>query len=1270
MPLRGVELRLGSVRTRTNANGLFLAEGVNAGEAVLIIDGRQARLAETDEPVDHGVYEVRIHAEAGRTTALSWVSWLARIDHDNEVVLSVPAAEETVARAPSVPGLELRIPKGTILTGLDGEAVTRVGLTPIPVNRPPYPLPRHVAVPVYFTAQPGGAVLSSVDGQWLGAQVVYPNYGNDLPKARGTFWRYEPDSTGWSPYGAGTVSADARRVVPDTDTRIYALTGAMFSADAPPPAAPPPPLNPPYVPPPPPPPNPPYVPPPPPPPVDGDPVDLASGLYVERQTDLAISDLLPITVTRTYRPGDYNRRAFGIGMTLPYSMTLTSTQLFQKVDLIQADGSLVRFTRIIDPNNPSDNSYNTARFTTDTPGPFYRAFMSWNGNGGWTLTQTDGMSYTFPQYAPLQSMQDRFGNKISIIRDGGATSNIVQVVSSNGRFVRFTYDGGNRITQAVDNVGRTVAYAYDTTGRLATVTDANGGVTTYTWDSANRVQSIKDARGTTYITNTYDANDRITRQVLADGTAYQFVYTVTGTAPNTRVTAVEVTDPRGIMRRTTFSAAGYIVTDKLAAGTQQESTWTYTRDATSNLPTAIVDPLGRQTNQSYDARGNLLSITRLAGTANAATTSYSYTTGFNQIASVTDPLGHKTTYGRDSLDRLASVTNALSNKMQLTYDAQGRVLTLVDALGNTTTYGYGPDGDIASMTDPLGRKQRVFTDAIGRLVRSIDPLGGVTQWVHDPINGVRREVDANGAAIATAYTPIGKVASVTDPRNGTIAYTYGPRALMATRTDPLNAVEQVTQRDGMGNATAVTDRKGQATTSTYDALNRPTGATFAGGATLAWAWDLGNRLTQVQDSLGGSVTRAYDGLDRLTGETTPQGTVSYTYDKAGRRLTMQAGTQAQVSYAYDSADRLTGITQGANSVSFGYDAAGRRISASLPGGIAASYAWDVAGQLTGITYASGSTTLGTLTYGYDLAGRIASRGGTLFQALLPAAVTSASYDAANRLTTRTASGVTAQPSFDANGNLTSDGVRSYVWDARNRLSAITGVASFAYDGLNRRSTATRGGTATSFLYDGWDLVQERQGNTVSADLLTGLEMDERFSRNGLTVLSDQLSSTVALADAGTVQTRYGYDPYGASAQVTGTASDNPFQYTGREADGTGLLHYRNRYYHPAWGRFVSEDPLGLGGGDVNLYRYASNNPVQFNDPTGLVVSSPNKPSMPPLFDPAQYRCQNVDCGAPHGRQNDKANVCVQCAIKNSEGMKIILENGKIIRPFTLKTPGK
>jgi uncharacterized protein RhaS with RHS repeats len=45
--------------------------------------------------------------------------------------------------------------------------------------------------------------------------------------------------------------------------------------------------------------------------------------------------------------------------------------------------------------------------------------------------------------------------------------------------------------------------------------------------------------------------------------------------------------------------------------------------------------------------------------------------------------------------------------------------------------------------------------------------------------------------------------------------------------------------------------------------------------------------------------------------------------------------------------------------------------------------------------------------------------------------------------------------------------------------------------------------------------------------------------------------------------------------------------------------YRARYYNPTTGRFLSEDPMGFAGSGPNLYEYAGDNPVSFNDPFGL-----------------------------------------------------------------------
>jgi len=72
--------------------------------------------------------------------------------------------------------------------------------------------------------------------------------------------------------------------------------------------------------------------------------------------------------------------------------------------------------------------------------------------------------------------------------------------------------------------------------------------------------------------------------------------------------------------------------------------------------------------------------------------------------------------------------------------------------------------------------------------------------------------------------------------------------------------------------------------------------------------------------------------------------------------------------------------------------------------------------------------------------------------------------------------------------------------------------------------------------------------------------------------------------------------------IDSSLTGNPFMFTGREYDSeTGLYFYRARYYDPAIGRFISEDPIGFEGGDLNLYAYVRNNPVNFSDPTGEAI---------------------------------------------------------------------
>ena len=1195
-PLVNVALRDGGAGTRTDAQGRFLLAKLPAGVSVLTIDGRHAA---ADGKTDYGLFEVQVTAEAGQTTALPFTSYLPKIDHAHDVTIASPTTSEVVIKAATIPGLEVHIPAGAIITDTDGKPVTHIGITQIPLDRTPFPLPRNVEVPVFFTTQPGGGTITGVDGTWVGAQVYYPNYRHELPKARGSFWKYDPFQNGWTRYGMGRVSADGSQVVPDKDTRIYDLTGAMFDfGQTPPPPAGPPPCNPP--------------PPPcdcntPPPPVGcnssaADPVDLASGLWTESRVDLGIADILPLNLTRTYQSGDFNGRSFGVGMNFSYDMFLYSAQQYQQVDLILPSGTPIHYTRI--PNgNPPSNGYQDAVFVNTASGPssFYQSHITYNGDG-FDLTTQDGTVYVFGFLAPLQSIRDRYGDKFTITRTNGQSGNITQVTSPNGRFITFTRDSANRITQARDNGGRTVSYSYDSSGRMQTFTDGDGGVTTYGWDAGNHITTITDPRGNVIVTNLYDAAERVTTQTAADGGAYTFAYT--GGGIDAFTTETDVTDPIGSVRKVTFNGAGYIATDNLAVGTPQEQDTSITRDRVSNLTLSTTDALNRTTAYTYDSLGNVASVTRLAGTADQVVSRYTYG-AFKQLTSTTDALGHTRTIGLDALGMATSFTDAVGNLTQFAYNTRPYLSTITDPLGYRTSFTYDL-GLVASVTDPLGRTSTVYTDPVGRALRSTDPLGNVATATYDPIYGVHQVTQPKGEVTVTNYLPAGLIGSVVDARSGATSYAYDAKRRLATRTDPLGGTDQITAYDGNDNVLTRIDRKGQAATYIYDPVGRMTTATYADGAVVSYTWDKGNRLTQIQDSSAGTITRTYDGLDHLLSETTSQGTVSYTYDTAGRRSTMTVPGQAQVNYSYDNANRLTGITQGSTTVTIGYDADGRRTTLALPNGIDATYSYDQASQLTGIVYSNSTSTIGTFTYGYDLGGRQISRGGTLFQSVLPAPLTSATYDAANRMTRRVNASGGITLTFDANGNLTSDGTHTYSWDARDRLITIDGGSGDAYDAVGRRVTASIGGQVITSLYDGNNPVQEQSGGAVLANLLTGLRIDERFMRTeggvSSTYITDALGSVVAVTDGtGAIKTSYGYDPYGSSS-VTGTANGNSYQYAGRQNDGTGLYYNRARYYNPAWGRFISEDPLGLAGG-INRFAYAGGNPISFRDPTGLFQSS-------------------------------------------------------------------
>ncbi len=208
-----------------------------------------------------------------------------------------------------------------------------------------------------------------------------------------------------------------------------------------------------------------------------------------------------------------------------------------------------------------------------------------------------------------------------------------------------------------------------------------------------------------------------------------------------------------------------------------------------------------------------------------------------------------------------------------------------------------------------------------------------------------------------------------------------------------------------------------------------------------------------------------------------------------------------------------------------------------------------------------------------------------------------------------ASTATATMQFDANGNTVQKSEGSnlwrYTWDYENRLTRASTRKQnvpYRYDALGRRveRNLDYGKERTKFSHDGLDVLVDDEAGTLTK-YINGSGIDKKLRlQTGSDVkyfLADHLGSTNGLADStGLVVSQTAYDSFGNQTATIQTR----YGFTARERDDfTGQMHYRARFYNPNLGRFTSEDPIGFGGGDVNLYGYVRNQPLWFRDPMGL-----------------------------------------------------------------------
>ena len=618
---------------------------------------------------------------------------------------------------------------------------------------------------------------------------------------------------------------------------------------------------------------------------------------------------------------------------------------------------------------------------------------------------------------------------------------------------------------------------------------------------------------------------------------------------------------------------------------------TATTAAYSGRTTSVSNHNGVRSSRSVNSQGKVVSITDAEATADASSVSYQY-----------DPWGN-----------LTQTTDAAGNVTTMAYDLRGRKTQLIDPDMGTWNYSVDNLGQVTSQLDARLQTTSFTYDVLGRLTRRFEPDLD-SRWYF--------ETNALGVVCNKG---IGKLCEATTTNGYFRRNTYDNLARLSSQTSHVDADYS---------AQWSYDPAGRLGTQTFPA----TVGAFPTPLGVKYNYTPLGLLQSVANTATGTPwwTRNAENADgNVTTETYGNGLIgSRSYDALmGRLVTLQAGPGGAPGavqnqrYHYDNLGRLDqrqDDTVGVGtSETFSHDSLNRLVAANLTapgtGTQTTSAAFNAIGNLVNKS--------GVGTYAYNASGPASVR---------PHAVGGVSG---------TVNGV-VNPGYgyDANGNMLTDGARSFAWTSFNMPATLTkaaqagspgaGSATFLYGPEHQRvkQTWVDGAKTLTTVYLSEPLF-EKEVNTQ-----TGLTEFKHYVRVGSSIVAmhtrrsnateevrylipDHLGSTSVVTDAaGAVIDRQAFDPWGdrrvASGAAAGAADPtNLIQptsttrgFTGHEQldqGSMGLTHMNGRVYDPTLGRFISADPnvqAPFSSQSFNRYSYLWNAPLSGADPSGFFAA--------------------------------------------------------------------
>ena len=830
-----------------------------------------------------------------------------------------------------------------------------------------------------------------------------------------------------------------------------------------------------------------------------DPVNVATGNFIEEEIDIAFSNLASsCAVTRMYN----SLAVHGNGDDLPplagvfgpgWSSNLDTVLNFsdEGATWIMPDGRHLFFARAGEgfarvETDPYWLTRTGASEIATTPmGRFILETCALSTEADlYIISDNQGHQWFFTLTGAWLGSTGGEGTTLAVTR--AADGLISSLVHELNRSIMFDYVDG-LVAVARTSAGERVEYAYapagsTAAGHLVSIT-SGAGTRTYEHDDNALIHRVIAADGTVEVTNTYDESARIAHQHTEYGRDVRYLYLDGG--------VTEVADEDGSQANVWISDDSGRLTAIIDADGGRTS---FGYDRFSNR-IRVIDRDGSRTTRISDSRGRITrDVTPEGQDTRYAYDEYDRVTAVSISAFETDPKKrYAATQARRNAADAEADTGEVTPISTITYEYANawdhNPSRVVDALGGVTelnwegglltsltgpegvsmTLNYDEFGNLTSFADQEGNTTSFTYTAAGHLAQVITPLGLITSFTHDAAGNITGRQDPDGSRWKFEYTAGRRLVAVIDPSGARTSYEYGPS----------------------GDMTAVIDPLGRRTERTFDENGNVATVTLPNGGVFSYVWDGLSRLIRTVDPAGGHWENTYDAASVLTKMTDPTGVrvrtqadrksgsvtswdgtdgVRVKFDHLGRPVAREeifSPTEAAQEAPKARAEKTDTPESAAELVV--YDPAGNPVEILDAEGGLTRYEYNLASQLVRQISPAGRIT----AYTYNSCGRLDSV--TEGAETAEAVTTRYSYDADGRLTERNLPGMSEKITYDANSRVVSviggsGGDVFYTYDACGRVRSIRdaawGTRKFSYDAAGQVTEVTNGlGGVTRYAYD-------------------------------------------------------------------------------------------------------------------------------------------------------------------------------------------------------------